>query len=70
MAEFLMILSDGIDSVVKWYNTIGVNTVGINLISVFVTIATLALLLRFLILPSAFGGAGSDVTQKGRKRVK
>lgn len=67
MNDFFVILSEGIQSVGEWMAEIGNHTIGISLITLCLTVATIVLVLKYLVLPAGFG-SGSDVTQRRRKR--
>lgn len=65
----LALLSDGISAVSGWLDTLGQETIGVSLLGVMISIVTLYTIIRFLLLPSAFGGAGSDTSQKIRMQI-
>lgn len=69
LQTFLTLLSDGITSVSGWLDTIGQETIGVSLFGVMISLLTLYTIIRFLLLPSAFGGAGSDSTHKIRLQI-
>ena len=69
LQTFFALLSDGISAVTGWLDTIGVETIGVSLLGVMISFLTLYTIIRFLLLPSAFGGAGSDSSQKMRLQI-
>lgn len=69
LQTFLALLSDGISAVTGWLDTIGSETIGVSLLGVMISFITLYTIVRFLLLPSAFGGAGSDSAQKTRLQI-
>lgn len=69
LQTFLALLSDGISAVTGWLDTLGKETIGVSLLGVMISIVTLFTIIRFLLLPSAFGGAGSDASQKIRLEI-
>lgn len=69
LQTFLALLSDGISAVTGWLDTIGSETIGVSLLGVMISFITLYTIVRFLLLPSAFGGAGSDSAQKIRLQI-
>lgn len=69
LQTLLTLLSDGITSVSDWLDTIGRETIGVSLFGVMISLLTLYTIIRFLLLPSAFGGAGSDSAQKIRLQI-
>lgn len=69
LQTLLALLSDGISAVTGWLDTIGNETIGVSLLGVMISFVTLYTIIRFLLLPSAFGGAGSDSAQKNRYQI-
>jgi hypothetical protein len=69
LQTFLTLLSDGISAVTGWLDTLGKETIGVSLLGVMISFVTLYTIIRFLLLPSAFGGAGSDASQKIRLQI-
>lgn len=69
LQTFLTLLNDGISAVSGWFDTIGIETIGVSLLGVMISYFTLYTIIRFLLLPSAFGGAGSDTSQKIRLQI-
>ncbi len=67
MAEIYALIASGINSVSEWMNTIGQGTIGVSLLSLALTIATMAIVLKYLVLPAAFG-SGQDRNAKGAKK--
>lgn len=69
LQTFLALLSDGISAVSRWLDTLGKETIGVSLLGVMISFVTIYTIVRFLLLPSAFGGAGSDASQKIRLQI-
>lgn len=69
LQTLLTLLSDGITAVTGWLEVLGQETIGVSLLGVMISIVTLYTIIRFLLLPSAFGGAGSDSAQKIRLQI-
>lgn len=69
LQTFLALLSDGISAVTGWLETLGQETIGVSLLGVMISFVTIYTIIRFLLLPSAFGGAGSDTSQKIRLQI-
>lgn len=69
LQTFLTFLSDGISAVSGWLDTLGEETIGVSLLGVMISFVTLYTIIRFLLLPSAFGGAGSDTSHKIRLQI-
>lgn len=69
LQTLLTLLSDGISAVTGWLETLGQETIGVSLLGVMISIVTLYTIVRFLLLPSAFGGAGSDAAHRIRLQI-